>query len=208
MSWDDAVATYRRAPSDESFQRMIAVHERGKTPALSEVIYPIAVPQNVLMFMRHLTIALLCDGRFLEASYFADRWLAFDPQSLEALSHKGIICVERGELREAIGYYEQLGALNPASLEVVRLRLMLYLRLNQTANAQQHALALLRFPRLTPPDILLLAEIGVRARDAALVAAAVHRRGTASFSQRAEHELRDIARLGLLQTIDARLRVL
>jgi hypothetical protein len=71
-----------------------------------------------------------------------------EPASFDAHNLKAIICIERGELRTAAEHYNQMGPMRPASIEVVRLRLMLYLRMNQLANAQEHAPALLEFPKL------------------------------------------------------------
>ncbi len=207
MSWDDAVAEYRRAPSDQSFQHMAAAHHEHTTataPVVSEVVYPMAVNRHTPMFMRHLTKALFLDKRLLEARHFADRWLALEPNCFDALNLKASICVERGDLRTAADCYNRMGPQKPDSLEVARLRLMMYLRLDQLSDAKEHAQEFLRFRNLTPPDVYLVAETGVRARAPMLVAAAVLRRGRSTYGQRVERELLDVARLGLLWTMSAR----
>jgi hypothetical protein len=203
VTWDAAVTEYRRQPSDHALDSMQRAHPSGKVPLLAEVVFPIAVGKNTAMFMRHLAVALYVDGRLLEAEHFAGRWVALEPDSFDAHNLKATICVERGELRTATEHYNRIGPMRPTSIEVIRLRLMLYLRLNQLTNAQEHAPALLAFQNLNPNDVILVAEIGVRAIDPDLVRAAVLRR-SAPFNQRGEHVLREVARIGLLRTLAAK----
>lgn len=204
LTWEAAVAEYRLHPSDFALDAMQRTHPRGKTPAITEVVTPIASGKNTGMFMKHMAVAHFVDGRLLEADYFAGRWLQLEPASFDAHNLKAIICIERGELRRAAEHYNQMGPMRPASIEVIRLRLMLYLRMNQLANARDHAPALLGFPKLSPQDVILLAEIGVRAVDPDLVRAAVMRRDQ-PFHQRGEHMLREVARIGLVRTFAAKL---
>jgi Flp pilus assembly protein TadD len=204
LTWEAAVAEYRRQPSDRALDAMQRAHPRGKSPVLAEIVIPIAVGKNTAMFMRHLAVAHFVDGRLLEADHFASRWLTLEPNSFDAHALKATICIERGELRTASEHYNQMGPMRPTAIEVVRLRLMLYLRMNQISNAREHAPALLTFPNLNPQDVALIAEVGVRALDPDLVRAAVSLR-SAPFHQRSEHRLREVARIGLLRTLTSRL---
>jgi hypothetical protein len=203
MTWDAAVAEYRRQPSDHAFNLMGATYRQGRTPALSEVVFPIAIGHNSAMSMRHLATALFVDKRLLDANHFAGQWLTLEPESFDAHHLKATICVDRGELRTAADHYNKLGLMRPSSIEVARLRLMLHLRTNQLRCAQEHAREFLTLPNLTPPDVLLVAETGVRGCDPDLVGAAVLRR-SAPYNQRGEQMLREVCRIGLLRTLTAK----
>jgi hypothetical protein len=206
MTWDVAVAQYRRRPSDHAFNIMGATYRHERTPALAEVVFPIAIGHKSAMFMRHLATALFVDRRLLEADHFAGQWLALEPDSFDAHNLKATICVERGDLRTAADHYNKMGPMRPFSIEVARIRLMLYLRTNQLACAQEHARQFLTFPNLTPLDVLLVAETGVRGRDPDLAGSAVLRR-SAPYNERGEQMLREVARIGLLYTLAAKAAV-
>jgi len=203
MTWDAAVAEYRRQPSDHAFNLMGATYRDVKTPTLAEVVFPIAIGHNSAMFMRHLTIALFVDKRLLEANHFASQWLTLEPESFDAHELKATICIDRGELRTAADHYNKMGSMRPSSIEVARLRLMLFLRTNQLMSAGEHARELLTLSNLSAQDVLLVAETGVRGCDADLVSAAVLRR-SAPYNQRGEQMLREVCRIGLLRTLTAK----
>lgn len=203
VGWDAAVAAYHRQPSDQALDLMQATYQHSKEPRLAETVLSVAIGKDTPMFVRHLAIALFVDRRLLEADHFATRWTALEPENFYAHNLKAIICVERLQLRTAIDHYNRMGPMRPDSIEVARLRLMLYLRTDQLGNAQEHARMFVMYPDLTPMDILLVAETGIRACDPDLVSAAVLRRPS-PYNERTEHLLREVARCGLLGTLAAR----
>lgn len=203
VSWEAAVAAYRRQPSDQALNLMQATYQHGKAPRLAEVVFPVAIGKDTTMLVRHLAIALYVDRRLLEADHFAARWTVLEPESFDAHNLKATICIERGQLRTATEHYNSMGPMRPDSIEVARLRLMLYLRMEQVGNAQEHARTFLMFPNLTPTDVLLVAETGIRACDPDLVSAAILRRHS-PYNQRYEQSLREVARCGLLRTLAAK----
>jgi hypothetical protein len=203
VTWEAAVAEYRRNPSDHALNLVQATYQHSKTPRLAEVVLPVAIGKTAAMFVRHLAIALYVDKRLLEAEHFADRWTALEPDSFDAHNLKALVSLERGDLRSAAAHYNLMGPMRPDSIETARVRLMLYLRTNRLGEAQLHAQTFLMFSNLTPADILLVAETGVRACDPDLVSAAVLRRH-APYNQRGEHSLREVARVGLLRAFTAK----
>src|SRR4029079_16872377 len=104
---------YTDCPDDATLQQVLSIYQdqfnEDRAPLFSDLVYSVLgseIPS--LRAVRHLTIVLFIDGRYLEASHFAQLWHEQEPASWEAARLRAKIAAERGDLPTAIACHGRM----------------------------------------------------------------------------------------------------